>query len=222
MGSRQERRGQDSSGDVSQVLLLLDFARVSRVIVLTYLCSTVIGCDHAFSPVVTSFASLRQTRDGPHRGESEILRVVPSVVADTSFSRGALMKSRRSRELAPRNGHTLVVGIVARISGCASQKDLSLDDQVDHGKEEIAELYSGPTEYRVIATTGKGEALDRPELAEIERMIRSDELDVLVMEDAGRLVRGIEAVRLWGTQGAAPRAYMTKRFNSSSAWMAFS
>jgi hypothetical protein len=62
----------------------------------------------------------------------------------------------------PRNGHELVSGIVARISGCASQKELSLDDQVDHGKEEVAELYRGPVEYRVIATKGKGERLDRP------------------------------------------------------------
>jgi hypothetical protein len=39
----------------------------------------------------------------------------------------------------PRNGHTLVVGIVARISGCAKQKEVSLEDQVDHGKEVVAE-----------------------------------------------------------------------------------
>jgi hypothetical protein len=30
--------------------------------------------------------------------------------------------------IVPRNGHTLVVVIVARISGCANQKDLSLED----------------------------------------------------------------------------------------------
>ena len=37
--------------------------------------------------------------------------------------------------MSPRNGHTFVTGIVARISGCASQKELSLDDQVDHGAQ---------------------------------------------------------------------------------------
>lgn len=43
--------------------------------------------------------------------------------------------TRHSEEaLKPRNGHTLVVGIVARISGCAKQKEVSLDDQVDHAK----------------------------------------------------------------------------------------
>jgi site-specific DNA recombinase len=93
----------------------------------------------------------------------------------------------------PRNGHTLVVGIVARISGCANQKELSLDDQVDHGKEVVRELFDGPVEYRLICTTGKGEQLDRPELAEIEAMIRTRELDLLVAEDLGRLVRGTAA-----------------------------
>jgi len=108
------------------------------------------------------------------------------------------MTGRRNRDLVPRNGHTLIVGIVARISGCASQKDISLDDQVDHGKEEIADLYTGPADFRVIATRGKGEQLDRPELAEVEQMIRTGELDALIMEDVGRLVRGTDAVRLWG------------------------
>lgn len=101
-------------------------------------------------------------------------------------------------ETKSRNGHTLVVGIVARISGCASQKEVSLDDQVDHAKEEIADIYDGPVDFRIIATKGKGECIDRPELAEIESMIRSRELDAIVMEDVGRMVRGAEAVRLWG------------------------
>jgi hypothetical protein len=90
------------------------------------------------------------------------------------------------------------VGIVARISGCASQKEVSLDDQVEHAKEEVMQLYSGTVEYRVIATKGKGEQLDRPELADVRAMIRSCELDLLLMEDVGRLVRGTDAVEVWG------------------------
>ncbi len=108
------------------------------------------------------------------------------------------MISRRMQELVPRNRHTVVAAIVARITGCASQKELSLEDQVDHGKEEVVDLYIGPVEYRVVATKGKGERLDRPELTEIEQMIRTGELDLLVMEDVGRLVRGTDAVRIWG------------------------
>lgn len=107
--------------------------------------------------------------------------------------------TRRSRcELSPRNGHTLVVGILARISGCQNQKELSLEDQVDHAKDEVVDLHEGIVEYQVIATKGKGEQLDRPELQQVEEMIRSQELDLLVMEDVGRLVRGAAAVRLWG------------------------
>lgn len=103
-----------------------------------------------------------------------------------------------NRQVLPRNGHTLVVCIVARISGCQNQKELSLEDQQDHAKEEVAEVYEGPVEYRVIATKGKGERLDRPELVEVEEAIRTGKLDFLVMEDVGRLVRGAEAVKLWG------------------------
>ena len=108
------------------------------------------------------------------------------------------MTRRSDENLQPRNGHTLVVDIIARISGCANQKEMSLDDQVDHAKEVVAELYEGPVEYRIIATKGKGERLDRPELEEIEKEFRSGEPDLAVQEDVGRLVRGADAVRLWG------------------------
>ena len=108
------------------------------------------------------------------------------------------MSRRKKKELRPRNGTKLAVGAVARISGCTNQKEISLDDQVDGAKVEIADIFDGPTDYRVIATKGKGEQLDRPELAEVEELLRSRELDVLVMEDVGRLVRGTDAVRLWG------------------------
>jgi hypothetical protein len=104
----------------------------------------------------------------------------------------------KKKPLAPRNGEVLHVLIVARISGCASQKEMSLEDQVDHAKEEIAEIFDGDVNFEVVATKGKGERRDRPELKEIEYMLRSYRFDVMVMEDVGRLIRGTEAVDLWG------------------------
>lgn len=105
---------------------------------------------------------------------------------------------RSDDQVKPRNGHTLVVGIVARISGCIGQKEASLEDQEDHGMEVVDEMYEGPVEYRLIATKAKGERLDRPELAEIEQMLGKGELDLLIQEDIGRLIRGPDASRLWG------------------------
>jgi len=108
------------------------------------------------------------------------------------------MSQHRNDPVLPRNGHTLHVGIVARISGCTNQKEMSLDDQVDHAKQVVADLYDGPAEYHVIATKGKGERLDRPELATIQNDLRKGYLDLLTFEDLGRMVRGGEAVRLMG------------------------
>ncbi len=106
---------------------------------------------------------------------------------------------RKSEEkLLPRNGHSLVVGVACRISGCANQKEQSLEDQEDHARESIAELYDGPVEFRVIATKGKGERLDRPELDEIESAYKSGDYDVFVFDDLSRLIRGGEAARLLG------------------------
>ncbi len=106
---------------------------------------------------------------------------------------------RKSEEkLQPRSGHVLIVGVACRISGCASQKELSLEDQEDNARETIAELYDGPVEFRVIATKGKGERLDRPELDEIEAAYKSGDYDVFVYDDLSRLIRGGEAARLLG------------------------
>ncbi|KAA0142367.1 hypothetical protein FYZ48_02415 [Gimesia chilikensis] len=101
-------------------------------------------------------------------------------------------------EIVPRNGYSLVVGIPGRISGCENQNEISLEDQVDHAKDVAYEMYNGEIEFRTIVTKGKGEHLDRPELREIENWIESDELDFLIVEDLGRIVRGLEAHRLCG------------------------
>jgi hypothetical protein len=91
-----------------------------------------------------------------------------------------------------------MAGLAARISGCANQKEQSLEDQTDHNKEVVEDRYEGIVEYLIIATKGKGERLDRPELAQIEAEFRKSYLDLFVIEDLGRLVRGVEAVRLLG------------------------
>src|SRR5262245_32068737 len=102
------------------------------------------------------------------------------------------------RNLSPRNGHTLMAGLGARISGCAKQREMSLEDQTDHNKEVVTDLFDGLVKYLIIATKGKGEQLDRPELTQVEAEFRKGYLDVFVWEDLGRLVRGVEAVRLLG------------------------
>lgn len=104
----------------------------------------------------------------------------------------------RHQEVSPRFGDKLTVGVVARITGRPNQKEQSLEDQVAHARSVVAEIYRGDVDLRVVATVGKGEYLGRPELAEIEAIIRSRELDLLICEDLGRIVRGIEAVRLVG------------------------
>lgn len=98
----------------------------------------------------------------------------------------------------PKNGGTLVALIVARISGCAEQTPVSNDDQVDHAKHLVEDNYAGPVEYIVIETVDKGEAIDRPELDKIYKALETRRIDLLVVEDLSRLVRGGYAVELFG------------------------
>ena len=118
--------------------------------------------------------------------------------------------STQEDRIVPRDGKILQVLVPARISGCPDQKEVSIDDQIDHAKEVVAEMYDGPVNFIVFRATAKGELLTRPELTEIEAALRSRTIDLIVMEDLGRLVHGAEAVWLLGigvdcgTRGISP------------------
>lgn len=158
-------------------------------------------CSRPLSRILTccQFICLSETNDSAERiAFSAVLMMAVGEYESLLFKEVFEMARRQKRELRPRNGHLLYALTVSRISGCKSQKEVSLEDQFDHSKEEVEYLYEGEVEYDDISTKGKGERLDRPELAEIERKLRTRKYDILVMEDVGRLVRGTDAVRLWG------------------------
>ena len=123
------------------------------------------------------------------------------------------MSIYRTQPLEPRNKVFPVVLNLARISGCPSQKEASLQDQHDNAVEVVSELWDGEiekVEFRLISTKGKGEDLTRPELAEVEAQLKTGDIDLLILDDIGRLVRGTEASRLigigvdFGTRTLAP------------------
>ena len=98
----------------------------------------------------------------------------------------------------PRNSNIMRALIVARISGCADQRSISLTDQVDNCKKTAQDVYDGPIEFEEIHAIAKGERNDRPELQVLEDKLRTRSYDLLLFEDIGRLIRGAEASRLIG------------------------
>lgn len=66
-----------------------------------------------------------------------------SLLKITTYISQKAKYARERDEITTRNGCELIVGVVARISGGPRQKEASLDDQVDHAKEVIAEYYAG-------------------------------------------------------------------------------
>lgn len=66
--------------------------------------------------------------------------VIPFRPGDSSLEVVAMSRYSKVSEFGSRNGHTLVGGIVARISGCGKQKEISNDDQIDHSKEVVADV----------------------------------------------------------------------------------
>lgn len=95
--------------------------------------------------------------------------------------------------LSPRQGRTLKVVIVSRISSTL-QDPRSLADQQTKCREYLADGYAGKIEYKILATQGSGECLDRSELRELEELIESRAYDLVVCEDLSRICRRARAM----------------------------
>ena len=111
------------------------------------------------------------------------------------------MSIYRGEPIQPRNGIAPETLVSARISGCENQLEASLEDQQAHAREVVGELWDGDinqANFHEISTIGKGEDLLRPELSEIEALLRTCKFDLMFVDDTGRLVRGTEAVRIFG------------------------
>ena len=97
-----------------------------------------------------------------------------------------------SPPLRPRNGRTLEVLGIARIS-TVHQDELSLTDQEDLYRRWLGQHYDGPFNLRMIASQGSGERLDRPESAEARAAVESGRYDLVIAEDLSRIFRRLHA-----------------------------
>jgi DNA invertase Pin-like site-specific DNA recombinase len=102
------------------------------------------------------------------------------------------MQSVLNPPLRPRNGRTLEVLGIARISGL-NQDELSLDDQAALYRRWLDRHYGKPFHLRMVAGRGKGEVLDRREAAEAQEAVETGRYDLVITEDLGRIFRRIHA-----------------------------
>ncbi len=107
------------------------------------------------------------------------------------------MRSTFDPPVAPRDGQTLHILLIARISG-ENQDAKSLGDQGALIKAFVADRYDGPVNYQVVATRGSGEWLDRKETLQIQELVISRKYVLVVLEDLGRYMRDFEAIKFCG------------------------
>lgn len=102
------------------------------------------------------------------------------------------MTTSLTSPLQPRNGHTLKVLAVCRIS-TALQDERSLKDQEALYRRWLDEHTDVPYELTVIASQGSGECLDRKEHQEAIDLVESCRFDLVITEDLGRICRRVHA-----------------------------
>lgn len=97
--------------------------------------------------------------------------------------------------LQPRNGHTLEILLVCRVSdpGPGKQDIRSLDDQEAAHRIWITARTELPFNITVLAGSGSGECLERDEYKRLIELIESNCFDLVLCEDLGRIVRRIHA-----------------------------
>lgn len=93
--------------------------------------------------------------------------------------------------LEARNGHTLKILLVCRVSDPNKQDERSPEDQaawLQHWLEDKTDL---PLDITLLAGTGSGERLERHELIELKQLIASGRFDLVLTEDLGRIARRV-------------------------------
>ncbi len=103
------------------------------------------------------------------------------------------------RTLAPRNGHTLVVGVVSRTSNCHGVPYLG--EQANRVKDVIADNYHGPIDCHLIDLIQSAGLATRGAFVETVALIRTGAVDLIAMEDVTRLGRGSEVTELLALAG---------------------
>lgn len=105
------------------------------------------------------------------------------------------MASYLDPPLVPRNGHTLEVIMVCRVSDPrpGKQDERSLTDQEAKHREWLAQYTELPVKVTVIAGSGSGELLDREEYVRLTNEVETGRYDLVLAEDLGRIVRRVHA-----------------------------
>src|SRR5690606_461478 len=94
--------------------------------------------------------------------------------------------------LAPRNGRSLRVMAVCRIS-TVGQDEKSLADQEALYRRWIDQHVNGHYEVIVLSSQGSGECLDRAEYLRAIDLVESGAFDLVLTEDLGRICRRVHA-----------------------------
>jgi site-specific DNA recombinase len=94
--------------------------------------------------------------------------------------------------LRPRDGHTLRVLGVARIS-TLNQDERSLDDQEALLRRWLDRHHGRAYSLQMVSSQGSGERLDRAESIELSALVESRRFDLVLSEDLGRIFRRMHA-----------------------------
>lgn len=96
--------------------------------------------------------------------------------------------------LQPRDGHTLEVLSVRRVSDPDKQDERSLEDQGRLHEHWLEQRVDVPVNITPIAGSGSGELLGRDEYQQLLDAVSTGRFDVVIAEDLGRIVRRVHAV----------------------------
>lgn len=99
--------------------------------------------------------------------------------------------------LVPRNGAFLKTIGVNRIS-TAKQDERSLGNQKELLCQTVKLNYKGKVDWTFVSTQASGEWLDREELTQIRDLVAQGDIDLLIAEDLGRIMRDLEVLSLCG------------------------
>lgn len=97
--------------------------------------------------------------------------------------------------IEPRNGHTVRVLVTCRVSDPrpGKQDERSLEDQRAMHEEWLQAHLNYPYELTVLEGRESGELIDRADYRELTQLVETDQFDLVLTEDLGRILRRVHA-----------------------------
>ena len=84
---------------------------------------------------------------------------------------------------------TIVIGRLSKRKPTDEATEMTIESSMNYAREYLEKVHSGPIEFRYLGEQISGMVVDRATIQEVYELLRTGEIDLILVEDLGRIYR---------------------------------